>query len=70
MTMSGTIKTQIFQQQNLARLHGCGHFLQIGVIRNLLPKVDRLLIGGAMANTFLYAMGHKMGASKLKASFT
>ena len=38
---------------------------KIGVIRNLLPKVDRLLIGGAMANTFLYAMGHKMGASKL-----
>lgn len=38
---------------------------KIGVIRNLLPNVDRLLIGGAMANTFLYAMGHKMGASKL-----
>lgn len=38
---------------------------KIGVIRNLLPKVDRLLIGGAMANTFLYAMDHKMGASKL-----
>ena len=38
---------------------------KIGVIRNLLPKVDRLLIGGAMANTFLYAMGHKKGASKL-----
>lgn len=42
---------------------------KIGVIRNLLPKVDRLLIGGAMANTFLYAMGHKMGASKLSEDY-
>lgn len=40
---------------------------KIGVIRNLLPNVDRLLIGGAMANTFLYALGHDMGASKLDA---
>ena len=36
---------------------------KIGVIKNLLPKVDRLLIGGAMANTFLLALGHNMGAS-------
>lgn len=42
---------------------------KIGVIRNLLPKVDRLLIGGAMANTFLYAMGHKMGASRLSEDY-
>lgn len=42
---------------------------KIGVIRNLLPKVDRLLIGGAMANTFLYALGHKMGASKLSEDY-
>ncbi len=40
---------------------------KIGVIKNLLPKVDRLLIGGAMANTFLHALGHNMGASKLSA---
>lgn len=38
---------------------------KIGVIKNLLPKIDRLLIGGAMANTFLHALGHNMGASKL-----
>ncbi len=36
---------------------------KIGVIKNLLPKVDRLLIGGAMANTFLLAQGYNMGAS-------
>ncbi len=37
---------------------------KIGVISNLLPKADYILIGGAMANTFLKATGHKMGASK------
>ena len=36
---------------------------KIGVIENLLEKVDTLLIGGGMANTFLAAQGHKMGKS-------
>ena len=36
---------------------------KIGVIGNLLDKVDTLLIGGGMANTFLAAQGYKMGKS-------
>jgi phosphoglycerate kinase len=36
---------------------------KIGVIRNLLKKVDALLIGGGMANTFLAAKGYEMGDS-------
>lgn len=36
---------------------------KIGVISNLLDKVDTLLIGGGMANTFLAAHGYKMGKS-------
>ena len=36
---------------------------KIGVIRNLLGKVDALLIGGAMAYTFLKAQGGKVGKS-------
>ncbi len=36
---------------------------KIGVLRNLLGKVDRLLIGGGMANTFLKAQGHEVGRS-------
>lgn len=36
---------------------------KIGVISNLLDKVDTLLIGGGMANTFLAAQGYKMGNS-------
>lgn len=36
---------------------------KIEVIDNLLSKVDTLLIGGGMANTFLEAQGHNMGKS-------
>ena len=36
---------------------------KIDVIENLLPKVERLLIGGAMSYTFLKAMGHATGDS-------
>ncbi len=36
---------------------------KIGVIENLLDKVDVLLIGGGMANTFLAAEGFRMGSS-------
>jgi phosphoglycerate kinase len=36
---------------------------KIDVIRNLLPRVDHLLIGGAMANTFFRALGLETGKS-------
>ncbi len=36
---------------------------KIGVIENLLSKVDALLIGGGMANTFLLAQGLSVGDS-------
>ncbi|MDR1138918.1 MAG: phosphoglycerate kinase [Clostridiales bacterium] len=39
---------------------------KIGVINNLLTKVDALVIGGAMANTFLAALGGKMGKSRVE----
>ncbi len=40
---------------------------KIGVINNLLEKVDKLLIGGAMAYTFVVAKGGKVGKSMLEA---
>ncbi|CAN5173514.1 phosphoglycerate kinase [soil metagenome] len=40
---------------------------KLSVIDALLPKVDSLLIGGGMLFTFLYALGHKVGASLLEA---
>src|SRR5262249_1349441 len=39
----------------------------IAVLENLLGKVDRLLIGGGMACTFLKAQGHEIGRSLLEA---
>jgi len=39
---------------------------KIGVIQNLLDKVDKLLIGGAMAYTFNAAKGRKIGSSKFE----
>jgi len=36
---------------------------KIDVIESLLPKVDRMLIGGAMANTFFRAQGLQTGRS-------
>jgi phosphoglycerate kinase len=40
---------------------------KIGVIENLLDKVDTLLIGGGMAFTFYKAMGYEIGKSLLEA---
>lgn len=40
---------------------------KIGVIQNLMTKVDALVIGGGMAYTFLKAQGHEIGKSLLEA---
>jgi len=40
---------------------------KIGVIENLLSKVDTLIIGGGMANTFLAAQGYNIGKSLVEA---
>jgi phosphoglycerate kinase len=39
---------------------------KLGVIDNLIDKVDRLLIGGGMVFTFLKAQGHEVGKSLLE----
>lgn len=39
---------------------------KIGVIENLLPKCDAIIIGGGMAYTFLKAQGKAIGNSKLE----
>lgn len=39
---------------------------KIGVITNLLDKVDSLLIGGGMAYTFIKSQGHEIGKSLLE----
>jgi phosphoglycerate kinase len=39
---------------------------KIGVIENLLEKVDNLIIGGGLAYTFVKALGHEVGKSLLE----
>lgn len=39
---------------------------KIGVINNLMEKVDNLIIGGGMGYTFLKAMGYEVGTSLLE----
>ncbi len=41
---------------------------KIGVLKNLITKVDTLLIGGGMANTFLKARGYQMADSLVEES--
>jgi phosphoglycerate kinase len=40
---------------------------KLAVIEALLPKVDKLLVGGGMCFTFLKAQGHEVGKSLLEA---
>ncbi len=36
---------------------------KLELLENLVEKVDKIIIGGAMANTFLFTQGHEVGAS-------
>lgn len=40
---------------------------KMAAIENLLPKADALIVGGAMAYTFLKALGRKVGESRVEA---
>jgi len=39
---------------------------KLGALRNMLDRVDKMIVGGAMANTFLKALGYEVGASKVE----
>jgi phosphoglycerate kinase len=55
------------QKPFVAILGGAKVSDKIGVIKNLMGKVDTFIIGGGMAYTFLKAQGHEIGKSLLEA---
>ncbi len=59
--------TEELQRPYVVVLGGAKVSDKLGVIANLLEKVDRLLIGGGMAYTFLKAQGYEIGNSLLEA---
>ncbi|HET6711007.1 phosphoglycerate kinase [Amycolatopsis sp.] len=59
--------TEDVQRPYVVVLGGAKVSDKLGVIANLLTKVDRLLVGGGMAYTFLKAQGHEVGQSLLQA---
>lgn len=50
----------------IAIIGGAKISTKIDLIRNLLPKVDFMLLGGALANTLLLAQNHKIGKSMVE----
>ncbi len=55
------------QRPFVAILGGAKVSDKIGVITNLLDKVDTLIVGGGMAYTFMKFLGHNIGTSLLEA---
>jgi len=51
----------------LAIIAGAKVSSKLEILHSLIERVDTLVIGGAMANTFLYAEGYNMGKSILEA---
>jgi len=42
---------------------------KITLLSSIMPKIDKLIIGGAMSNTFLQALGYDMQASMVEEEF-
>ncbi len=51
------------QRPVVAILGGAKVSTKLGIIKNLLKRVDKLFIGGAMSFTFIKAMGYEVGSS-------
>ncbi|KPJ74033.1 phosphoglycerate kinase [candidate division TA06 bacterium DG_78] len=65
--LEGSLKNP--QRPLLAIMGGAKVSTKIGVIKNLLNKVDNLVIGGGMCFTFLKAKGYNIGTSLCEDEF-
>jgi phosphoglycerate kinase len=50
----------------IALIGGAKVSSKLGALRNLMERVDKMIIGGAMANTFMKSMGYEIGQSKVE----
>ena len=50
----------------VAIVGGAKVYSKIGALENMLHHVDKFIIGGAMANTFLKSIGYDLGKSKVE----
>ncbi|MDJ0821969.1 MAG: phosphoglycerate kinase [Paracoccaceae bacterium] len=55
------------ERPSVAIVGGAKVSTKIAVLKNLVQKLDHIIVGGGMANTFLYADGAPMGASLFEA---
>jgi phosphoglycerate kinase len=54
------------QRPVVAIIGGAKVSSKLGALENILHHVDKIIIGGAMANTFLKSCGHDLGKSKIE----
>jgi phosphoglycerate kinase len=64
MTLGGILSSP--EHPFTALLGGAKVSDKIGLIQNILDKVDKLLVGGGMAATFLKALGYQVGLSSVE----
>jgi len=57
------IRDEQFERPLVAVLGGVKISTKLGVLHTFLDKADKIIVGGAMANTFLVAMGYDLGKS-------
>ena len=57
------------QEPSLAIIGGAKVSSKISVLKNLVRKLDGIIIGGGMANTFLFAKGAPMGKSMYESNY-
>ena len=58
------------KQPVVAVIGGSKVSTKITLLNNLIPKVDHIIIGGGMANTFLYSQNKEVGLSLCEKKFT